>query len=140
MDREYLTKLNKLYCRLQELYTIWAKQNNLSYNTMMLLYALNELKQCTQKDIVEGWLIPKQTLNSSMKYLENMGYVTYKNNPNDKRSKFICFTEKGQLYANEVLADLYALELKALGGIDCNAYYENLELYALNFQKGVNLE
>ena len=62
-------------CRQTELYCEWAKRCGMSYNTMMTLYALHLEPGITQKAITQGWLLPKQTVNTVVKELQRQGYV-----------------------------------------------------------------
>ena len=66
-------------CRQTELYGEWARCHGMSYNTMMTLYALDLRDGVTQKEITEGWLLPKQTVHTVVKELERRGYVRLDN-------------------------------------------------------------
>ncbi len=60
-----MEQLNTCICKMTELYRTWAKRHGMSYNTMMTLYALGQSRKCTQKQIADEWLIPKQTVKHS---------------------------------------------------------------------------
>lgn len=107
-------------CRQTELYGEWARRHGMSYNTMMTLYALDQRDGITQKEITEGWLLPKQTVHTVVKELERLGYVRF-GTGRDKKEKRIFFTDEGHAYARERLGDLYALEDRALEAIGAQA-------------------
>lgn len=107
-------------CRQTELYGEWARRHGMSYNTMMTLYALDLRDGVTQKEITEGWLLPKQTVHTVVKELERRGYVRL-DTGRDKKEKRIFFTPEGRAYAREQLADLYAMEDRALEAIGAQA-------------------
>ena len=103
-------------CRLNELYGDWAKQHGMSYNTMMILYALSQSQGCTQRQIAQAWMIPKQTVNTVVKELERRGDVCFAAGK-DRKEKLVCFTAAGRQRAEESLGDLYALEDRAMESI-----------------------
>lgn len=45
-------------------------------NALALLYALNDGRAHSQKQISEDWLIPKTTINTIVKEFTDIGYVT----------------------------------------------------------------
>ena len=73
--RQQMEIINTCNCRITELYGEWAKQHGMSYHAMITLYALNQDRKCTQKQIAEEWLIPKQTVNTVVKELERQGFL-----------------------------------------------------------------
>lgn len=100
-------------CRLNELYSDWAKQHGMSYNTMMTLYALSRTQGVTQKQITVDWLIPKQTVNTVVKELERQGHVRFSAGK-DQKEKLVSFTAQGKQAAQDCLRDLYALEERVM--------------------------
>ncbi|HIY54009.1 MAG TPA: MarR family transcriptional regulator [Candidatus Agathobaculum merdavium] len=134
--RAKMEQLNTCICKMTELYRTWAKRHGMSYNTMMALYALGQSRKCTQKQIADEWLIPKQTVNTVIKELERLGYISFEPLPGSKQ-KVVCLTESGRAYADSCLHELYEIEssaLRSLGQpltdifIECNlAFVERLD-------------
>lgn len=134
--RAKMEQLNTGICKMTELYRTWAKRHGMSYNTMMTLYALGQSRKCTQKQIADEWLIPKQTVNTVIKELERLGYISFEPLPGSKQ-KVVCLTESGRAYADSCLHELYEIEssaLRSLGQpltdifIECNlAFVERLD-------------
>nr|WP_297177340.1 helix-turn-helix domain-containing protein [uncultured Agathobaculum sp.] len=134
--RAKMEQLNTCVCKMTELYRTWAKRHGMSYNTMMTLYALGQSRKCTQKQIADEWLIPKQTVNTIIKELERLGYIRFEPLPGSKQ-KVVCLTEPGRAYADSCLHELYKMESRALRSlgqpltdifIECNlAFAERLE-------------
>lgn len=134
--RAKMEQLNTCICKMTELYRTWAKRHGMSYNTMMTLYALGQSRKCTQKQIADEWLIPKQTVNTVIKELERLGYISFEPLPGSKQ-KVVCLTESGRAYADSCLHELYAMEARALRSlgqpltdifIECNlAFVERLD-------------
>lgn len=134
--RAKMEQLNTCICKMTELYLTWAKRHGMSYNTMMTLYALGQSRKCTQKQIADEWLIPKQTVNTVIKELERLGYISFEPLPGSKQ-KVVCLTESGRAYADSCLHELYEMETRALRSlgqpltdifIECNlAFVERLD-------------
>ena len=96
-------------CRINAIYTQWAKNHGLSYNSLMVLTALSEIGPCTQRDICEGWLIPKQTVNTVVRDFEKKGYLEASKGK-DKKEKLISFTPLGKSFAESFLDEAAELE------------------------------
>lgn len=83
-----------------------------------MLYALDDGKPHSQKQIYEEWLIPKTTLNTIVKELESDGYVRMEIIPGQRREMNIYLTEAGKKYARQVLDSFYPAEEDAFGQIE----------------------
>lgn len=114
--RQQMETICACTCRLNELYGDWARQHGMSYNTMMVLYALDRAQAVTQRQIAAEWLIPKQTVNTVVKELERQGRVSFAAG-RDQKEKLVSLTEQGKTFAAERLGDLYALEDRALASL-----------------------
>ena len=79
----------------------------------MTLYALDQDQGCTQKQIAENWMIPKQTVNTVVKELERSGYVELRAG-RDQKEKLVFFTPAGKAFAAEGLRELYETEERAV--------------------------
>lgn len=130
--REQIKLLDTAMCRLNALYAEWAKNNGISYNRMMTLYALNHSKECTQKEICEGWMLPKQTINTIIKDFEKKGYITFIKG--SKNSKIIKLTALGEEYANSKLDKLYKLENLATEKLGMEKWSLLLQ-YTIDYEK-----
>lgn len=94
-------------------YAMGAKKIGVKDNTLSLLYALDDGKAHTQKEICENWLIPKTTINTIVKECVNAGYIILSTG-NHTKEKEICLTEKGREYARKILNQMYGLEQCAM--------------------------
>ena len=93
----------------------------------MVLYSIDEVKDCTQKKISDLWLIPKQTVNSILNDLKEKGYVTVTPAKMNRKEKILAFTEGGETYAGALLEGLRNAEERAmrrLGAEACGHYVE----------------
>lgn len=135
--REQMKLVNTALSGIIDLYQLWAKKNNMSYNALVILYTLDDYQVCTQKQICQWWGLPKQTVHGILQDFEKQGYITITANAENKRERLISFTEEGKIFAASVLQKLHKMEENAmleLGEekrqqlIDCNtAFYELLK-------------
>ena len=113
-------------CRQTELYCEWAKRCGMSYNTMMTLYALHLEPGITQKAITQGWLLPKQTVNTVVKDLERRGYVSLRAG-RDQKEKLVDLTPAGRAFAAPCLQEIYELEDRAVDAMGQERFREMVE-------------
>ena len=95
------------------IYAMGAKKIGIKDNSLSLLYALDDGKPHSQKEICEHWLIPKTTLNTIVKECVNAGYNVLDGIKHTKE-KEIRLTDKGQEYAKTILNQVYELERRAM--------------------------
>lgn len=112
--RAQLDDFNAALSKANSLYGKWAKKHGLNYNSMMVLYAMEDVEHCTQKHICEKWLLPKTTVCTILSDYQKKGYVTFLPDPNDKREKIIKLTETGQAFSDAILTKLHAAEIRAM--------------------------
>lgn len=133
--REQIKLVNVALSGTLDLYRIWAKQHNLNYNSLVILYTLDEYKVCTQKQICEWWALPKQTVHGILLDFEKKNYIIIKENMDNKRERLITFTKSGKIYATSILGGLHQMEehaMEKLGEekrnqlIACNSQYFEL--------------
>ena len=79
-----------------------------------MMYALNDGKSHSQKEISENWLIPKTSLNSAVKKFEKLGYLKLEKIEGKRREKQISLTEEGKKLADISLKDMYDAETFAM--------------------------
>ncbi|MGX2983027.1 MarR family winged helix-turn-helix transcriptional regulator [Helicobacter sp. 23-1045] len=77
-----------------------------------VLYALLVSEIHTQKDIMQRYEMPKQTINNVILSLQKQGFIQVAPSPNDKREKIINLTPSGESYAQEIIAKYVAFEKK----------------------------
>lgn len=94
-------------------YYYCARKLGVKENTLALLYALDDDKPHSQKQICEDWLIPKTTINTTIKELIAAGYITLLPEK-QTREKAILLTEEGKTYTRGLLKIIYTAERKAL--------------------------
>ncbi len=118
MSKEFFYRFGKLIYKIDYYYAEIAKESGVKPNLMWILYALNDGKSHSQKDISISWDIPITTINTIVKELNDDGYVELIHIPGKRREMNIILTEKGKAYSKSILNDIYKMEekvYKALG-------------------------
>lgn len=93
------------------IYEKLAKAHGLTSSALFVLQIIYEQSDaCTQRQICEKLLSPKQTVNAILNVFEKNGYVERKTARDDRRNKSIRLTEAGREYAATIMEDLFYLE------------------------------
>lgn len=107
--RRLFTALNKM----DGAYYLFARDLGVKENTLALLYALDDGNAHSQKQISDEWLIPKTTINTTVKELADLGYIELLPGEHT-REKIIKLTDKGIIYTKKILKPVYDSEKQAL--------------------------
>ena len=99
--------------RIDGLYHQAARKLGIKDNTLILLYALDDGQPHSQKQIGEEWLLPKTTINTIVRELEEQGYLVLEVEEHT-REKNICLTPRGKQYARMLLKKVYEMEELAM--------------------------
>ena len=91
-------------------YDEFAKKSNVSSALLWVLYALNDGNSHTQIEISNDWELPKTTVNTVIKEIQQNGYVELIPIKGKRREMSIVLTESGKNYADSILSDLYKKE------------------------------
>ena len=110
MERaELFEQITAYNMKIEQLYSEWAKRKGISYYALLVIFALQTHSPCTQKEISEKWLLPKQTVHTVIRDMQKKEYVTLEQGRNQKE-KLVTLTEEGNSYVQEMLADLDIVE------------------------------
>lgn len=99
---------------LEIIYEDYARKSGVSYNSLYILSAISQTENCTQKQICERTLLPKQTVNNVVTAFYKKGYIGFCELPENRRIKIIHLTEKGREYADKLLPKIHTSNLKAM--------------------------
>lgn len=122
-----LEKFDELYntvLSLDSVYNRWAKKYKISKNEVCTLSVLlnNLNKKITQRQICEDIGTPFTTLNSTIKNLEEKGYISLIVNNENKKEKYIMLTKKGEKYTRNIIDPLNEIEEKAANSISIEEF------------------
>ena len=113
-----LGDMNQAIIKFRGVYSACSKKHNISYNEMLVLYTIRDNGFCTQKQICESYLLPRQTMNYVMNDMRARGLLAVSRD-NDLthragREKRFVLTEKGKEYAGPLLDSLTRIERQAV--------------------------
>lgn len=117
MDREsqkLLADINRAVIKFRGLYAGWSKKHGISYNEMLVLYTIRDYGFCTQKQICDSYLLPRQTINHVILDLRERGVLEPSRAHSAGREKAFVLSEQGKNYAAPLLESLDRVEIQAL--------------------------
>lgn len=111
--RALLDATNRQFNECNALYHTVAQRCGLSDAAFWTLYALLMTDEpLTQNRISEGWMIPKQTLNSAVTAMAQKGFVALC--PGKGRGKNVTLTDAGREMATRTVGPVIAAEEAAI--------------------------
>ncbi len=128
--KEHLKDFNSATKEFDELYHLIANKHNISDSAFWILYEirLND-SPLTQSKLCKSVFLPKQTINSSLKILEEGDILSLVSSTDNKKNKLIILTPKGVSLAEKIIDDVIKAELKTLDTIDENELAIFLKVY-----------
>ena len=116
-----LKEFDSLYKMIDDVYHEIALSMHLTDSAFLILYCLLELGDgCSQKDICKLYSISKQTINSSVKSLENKGFLTRRSGAG--RDIHLFFTEFGRKFSEEHIGPVFDMENATFAAMDETIY------------------
>ena len=114
---------------LERVYEEYAKSKGLTYMSFTVLEIIYHNQDCcTQKLICEQSLYTKQSVNSIVKVFWEQGYVELKEETTDRRNKKILLTEKGQMYADDIIGRCSDVEQEAMEHLSSEQWEQLIEM------------
>ncbi len=128
-----MAEYNQLMKSMDGLYHNAARKCGLSDSAFWTLYSIKESEEpCTQKELCESWFYSKQTVNSTLKQLEEKGILKLELAPGSRKNKRILLTEEGERLAEEKVIPLMEAECRVLACFDaedCRAFLDLTRKY-----------
>ena len=100
--------------KIDEIYYMNEGKKKLAYSELCVMYALDDGKPHSQREISQEWLVPKTTVNTIVKKWEKEGLLTLTPIPEKRREKYIILTESGREYAKEFMGFIYIEQRRKL--------------------------
>lgn len=124
-------QINRYFSLLREwnaTYEEYAKSVGLSYTQLLILHTIHDTENCTQKVLCDICFLPKQTVNIAVTAFYKQGLVTLEESPNDRRTKTILFTPKGEEFVQSVLTAVKRDEIAAMNALSPDQRTQLLDL------------
>lgn len=141
--RNLLAAVNCAVIQYRGLYAAWSKEHGISYNEMLVLYTIGEQGFCTQKQICDSYLLPRQTMNHVILDLKGRGLLEVSPEHSVGREKAFVLTRAGEIYAAPLLRSLNEIEQKTverLGQEHIRALVDRLLAYDRTLQQAMEEE
>ena len=106
-------RVNHAIIKCRGVYSQWAKVYGVSYNRMLVVYTIRDYGYCTQKQMCDQYLLPRQTINNIVAALCREGLLTEDPARRQGREKGYVLTAAGAEYSAKHLASLNAIEDRA---------------------------
>ena len=117
MDRQtkdLWAQINHAIIKFRGVYAAWSKKHEISYNEMLVFYTIRDNGFCTQKQICDSYLLPRQTMNHVFAKLCADGIIEVSAVYSAGREKAFVLTGRGLAYAEPLIASLNRVEEKAI--------------------------
>lgn len=109
-----LAEINRAIIQFRGLYAAWSKEHGISYHELLVLYTIRDQGFCTQKQICDSYLLPRQTMNHVILDLRKRGLLELSPKHCIGREKAFVLSKQGKRYAQPLLAALDRMEMQAL--------------------------
>lgn len=110
---QLIREVNRAVIQFRGIYSAWSKNHNISYNEMLVLYTIRDEGFCTQKQICDSYLLPRQTMNHVFSKMRSEGIIQEDAEQSAGKEKAFVLTEKGKIYAAPLLDSMNRVELHA---------------------------
>lgn len=139
IDQE-IRECNRLYKELDDIYHDISLKLGISDSAFTIFYIINELGDgCLQADICYESFSNKQTINSSIRKLEQEGYLFLRQGHG--RNKHIHLTDMGKVFIQEKINPVVRMENDAFLMLEADERREFMRLfkkYVENLKNGKN--
>ena len=112
--KELWNHINHAIIKYRGIYAAWSKKHEISYNEMLVFYTIRDNVFCTQKQICDSYLLPRQTMNPVFAKLCAGGIIVVSSEHSIGREKAFVLTEKGKVYTKPLINSLNCIEEKAI--------------------------
>lgn len=120
------------------IYEDYARRMGVSYNSLYILNAIFYTENCTQKQICEKTLLPKQTVNNVVTGFFKSGYVELRELPENRRIKTIHLTPAGREYAETLIPHIREADCRAMAALteqQQDTLLQLMDTYVTTFRK-----
>lgn len=117
MDRktqQMLDEFNRAVIKFRGVYSEWSRRHGIGYHEMLVLYTIRDNGYCTQKQICDSYLLPRQTIHNVFVRMKKEGILVQKPGEGTGREKAFVLSQKGEVYAKGFLDSLNAVEEQAV--------------------------
>ena len=115
--RRQMTEYNRLFKEEDGLYREVSRRLDLPETELWILYLLRLEGSCTQRELRERMVQARQSVNTALKAMERKGVITMAPAEEDRRSRTIRLTERGEALAAKAADPILAVEAAAMASL-----------------------
>ena len=115
--RRQMTEYNRLFKEEDGLYREVSRRLDLPETELWILYLLRLEGSCTQRELRERMVQARQSVNTALKAMERKGVITMAPVEEDRRSRTIRLTERGEALAAKAADPILAAEAAAMASL-----------------------
>ncbi len=108
-------RLDSIFQKMDRGFERYAKSFGMTYSSLALLQLIWEKQPCTQKQLCDITMLPKQTINTIVMSFVRQGYMEMLELPDDRRHKTISLSVAGNEFADKVLPRIQRAEDCSIG-------------------------
>lgn len=141
MDSDQNKHFDDIFQKMDRAYERYAKSCGITYSSLALLQLIWERQPCTQKDICEITMLPKQTVNTVVMSFYKQGLLELLEQPEDRRHKSIILSEKGKEVTAQILPKIKDAETASMEQFteeEQNTFFRLLERFSATFCDKLN--
>lgn len=136
-SRDLIKQMRNKINEIDKCYDIWSKSFGFTILEKQFFYILAEYENDTmrQVEICNIMSISKTTVNTIVKKMTKLGYITLTSHSTNLKDKMIHITKKGYELIDQMIKPLYTIEQEAVKDIsnkDLNTLLITLDLYKDN--------
>ena len=134
---QQIYSLNIAFNGINAAYADIAKKFDLNYNSLMVIYNMEHMEKCTQKNLCDILMVSKSTMHSILLSFIKKELVELQGNSDNKKERIIVPTSKGAAFFQQVCKDTHEIEEAVLKEMDCELYLELSRQYETILKKHV---
>ena len=138
MNKESISLMNQIntgIIKCRSVYASWAKMHNISYHEMLVFYTIREYGYCSQKQICDSYILPKQTIHNVINKMLEKNILVYEKDKG--KEKIYKLSDVGKKYYDHLVKSLNTVEENAIKSMGKDKLNELISLL-LEFDKSLN--
>lgn len=138
---DYNRRFDSIFQKMDRDYDRYAKSCGMSYSSLAIFQLIWERQPCTQKQLCDITMLPKQTVNSIVLSFLRQGYIEMLDLPEDRRNKAISLSVSGMDFANRIFPKIKCAEdrsMQQFSAQERHVFFELLERFASTFSEELN--
>ncbi len=131
-------RFEEIFQKMDRDYESYAKSFGMTYSSLAMLEYIWDNQPCTQKQLCEITMLPKQTVNTIIMSFVRQGYIQMLELPEDRRVKTMSLSDAGRKFANTVLPKIKNAEDQSISRFteeEKRTFFKLLEKFAASFSE-----